>query len=81
MHRDIKPQNLMLDKDKKLKLIDFGLSRNLVMNQSLAGTGGYIAPEILMGKKYTNKCDVWSIGCVVFEICCGYPPFIECFDQ
>ncbi len=79
-HRDIKPENFLLYKDKKpdnIKLIDFGLAKKLSENEIMSnpnGTAYYIAPEVLKGE-YTVKCDVWSMGVVLYIMMCGRPPF------
>lgn len=80
-HRDIKPQNLLLDSDFQLKITDFGLSKiiekesDLIMRTTYVGTRGYQAPELLNNKKYKPNCDIFSMGVVVFIMLCGYPPF------
>lgn len=80
-HRDIKPQNLLLDADFQLKITDFGLSKiiesdaDYLMKTTYVGTRGYQAPELLNNKKYTNACDVFSMGVVLFIMLAGYPPF------
>ena len=79
-HRDLKPENILIDIKNRgtIKVIDFGTSHhydssNNVMHQ-LYGTPYYIAPEVLTGS-YTEACDVWSIGVIVFIMLCGRPPF------
>lgn len=74
MHRDIKPENILIDSKNTLKIADFGLSRNISFdNQVLTHpvvTLWYRAPELLLGQeKYTYSIDMWSIGCIFFELC------------
>jgi len=80
VHRDIKLENWLYESDAenaKLKLIDFGFSKlwdeNTEMEQS-CGSIAYVAPEVL-GQHYTDKCDMWSLGVIVFMLLGGYPPF------
>lgn len=78
VHRDIKAENVMVGEDGNVKLIDFGLSK---LNQTkttkmkdVVGTPYYIAPEVLKGK-YVSKCDLWSIGVLMYILLSGYLPF------
>lgn len=80
VHRDLKPENLVYESKKKeanLKVIDFGTAKafkqNQVMNETY-GTAYYIAPEIL-NQNYTEKCDVWSCGVIMYILLSGTPPF------
>ncbi len=86
VHRDLKPENLVFcDKspDSVLKITDFGLAKYLVRSSSLSsmnsivGTIGYMAPEILRGDIYGPEVDLWSIGVILFVLLCGYPPFYD----
>lgn len=76
IHRDMKPENIFLN-DNKQKLVckigDFGLSRTLKKGRkfamTVAGSPLYMAPELVNGQRYTNKVDIWSIGCILYELC------------
>jgi serine/threonine protein kinase len=79
IHRDLKTENILLTKDKNIKISDFGLARLLTSLSEMAstecGTPTTIAPEILEGKKYTYSADIWSLGCVFYELWVGVSPF------
>lgn len=47
------------------------------LTSTIIGTNNYIAPEIMSGKKYTSKCDTYSLGIIFYTMLCGYPPFNE----
>lgn len=79
VHRDIKLENFLYEKkdNNHLKLIDFGFSKIWDPNTKMAlscGTLAYVAPEVLE-KSYTSKCDLWSLGVVIFILLVGYMPF------
>lgn len=82
VHRDLKPENFLYssqDENSDLKIIDFGLSKILAQGKlqrmkSRAGTPYYISPEVLTGN-YDVSCDMWSAGCMLYILLCGYPPF------
>lgn len=73
MHRDIKTLNIFIMQSGVLKLGDFGIAKILDSQVDLAetqvGTPLYMSPEIIEGKKYSNKSDIWALGCVVYELC------------
>ena len=78
LHRDIKPDNCMIDKSGYLKLIDFGIAKELKdkdVTQTICGTPHYLAPEVIMGQGYSFSSDYWSVGITIFEIFYGYVPF------
>tara|TARA_B110000914_G_scaffold225104_1_gene244858 strand:+ start:442 stop:1764 length:1323 start_codon:yes stop_codon:yes gene_type:complete len=79
IHRDIKPQNILVSNDKILKIIDFGLSKSITINEemmdTICGSPLYMAPEIIKTKNYTIKSDIWSFGVIIYEMIYGYTPF------
>ena len=79
LHRDLKPANIFLDANGDAKLGDFGVSKLLANTAELAhtrvGTPYYMSPELVSGSAYNDKCDVWALGCVVYELCELAPPF------
>lgn len=80
VYRDLKPENILLDANGHIALCDFGLSKaNLSSNgttNTFCGTTEYLAPEVLLDDKgYTKMVDFWSLGVLVFEMCCGWSPF------
>ncbi|EAS04135.3 calcium-dependent kinase (macronuclear) [Tetrahymena thermophila SB210] len=87
VHRDLKPENILFDSkatNSNLKVIDFGASTKFDHNEKLTkriGTPFYVAPEILTKKPYDEKCDVWSLGVIMYILLCGYPPFWGQTDQ
>ncbi|XP_047980393.1 serine/threonine-protein kinase STY13-like isoform X1 [Salvia hispanica] len=78
VHRDVKAENMLLDANRTLKIADFGVARVEAQNPrdmtGNTGTLGYMAPEVLDGKPYNRKCDVYSFGICLWEIyCCSTP--------
>lgn len=82
VHRDLKLENILLDKNENVKLVDFGFTREYNGTtsylQTWCGTVCYSAPEMLKGEKYAGeKVDVWSLGIILFALLCGELPFDE----
>jgi serine/threonine-protein kinase len=88
IHRDIKPQNLLVDRRGSLKVSDFGVARlaarkfdrdqEITATRSIVGTPDYMAPEQLMGDEIDERADVYGAGAVLFECVTGRPVFGEC---
>lgn len=83
IHRDIKPKNILLTKNKKkLKIADFGFAKKINTNYNLhdtiCGSPLYMAPEIVDKKAYNNQTDLWSIGMILYEMLFGFHPFNKC---
>lgn len=80
-HRDIKPDNILFDFRGQLKLADFGSAEWFGLNcesrtmSGIVGTPYYVAPEVLMGRDYNEKVDVWSAGVILYIMLSGVPPF------
>ncbi|CAM1506287.1 Fc.00g059280.m01.CDS01 [Cosmosporella sp. VM-42] len=78
LHRDLKPENVFLGDDNSVKLGDFGLSKMIKSHDfasTYVGTPFYMSPEICAAEKYTLKSDIWSLGCIIYELCAREPPF------
>jgi len=89
VHRDLKPENVMYaspDPKAEIKIVDFGFAKatftvkRRLRASSKLGTRGYAAPEIFLGKPYTEKCDIWSVGIISYILLCGFPPFVQDMD-
>jgi 5'-AMP-activated protein kinase, catalytic alpha subunit len=78
-HRDLKPENLLLDSEKRIKIVDFGLSNKYDPGQTLrtaCGSPCYAAPEMIAGKPYRGiDVDIWSSGVTLYAMLVGYLPF------
>ncbi|KAH7409374.1 kinase-like domain-containing protein [Cadophora sp. MPI-SDFR-AT-0126] len=78
LHRDLKPENVFLGEDNSVKLGDFGLSKIMASHDfasTYVGTPFYMSPEICAAERYTLKSDIWSLGCIIYELCSREPPF------
>lgn len=79
LHRDLKPQNILLDVKNRAKLCDFGFARNMSTGThvltSIKGTPLYMAPELIDEQPYDYTADLWSLGCIIYEMLMGTPPF------
>lgn len=81
VHRDVKPSNLVVTSEGKVKVTDFGLAKALQEDLSITATGvfvgtpDYLAPEQAMGEEVDARADVYALGCSLFHMCSGHPPF------
>jgi hypothetical protein len=80
VHRDVKPQNVLLDADGQAKVTDFGIARSLdvdgmTITGTIMGTSNYIAPEQARGQPVDEQTDVYSLGCVLYELLAGDVPY------
>jgi serine/threonine protein kinase len=80
VHRDVKPSNVMLDRDGRAAVTDFGLAKGpaytvLTKPGQVMGTVDYIAPELIRGESTGPAADVYALGCVIYECLAGGPPF------
>uniref|UniRef100_A0A8D0CPL7 Serine/threonine-protein kinase PLK n=1 Tax=Sander lucioperca TaxID=283035 RepID=A0A8D0CPL7_SANLU len=79
IHRDLKLGNIFLNDDMEVKIGDFGLATKIEFDgerkKTLCGTPNYIAPEVLCKKGHSYEVDVWSLGCILYTLLVGKPPF------
>jgi len=83
LYRDLKPENVLIDKDGYCVLIDLGFAKTVMdKTYTLCGTPLYLAPEIILSRGYDKSVDYWSLGVLIFEMLLGYSPFYkENIDQ
>ncbi|CAN5712045.1 Stk1 family PASTA domain-containing Ser/Thr kinase [soil metagenome] len=80
VHRDIKPGNIMISDDGRVKVTDFGIARavnveSVTQTSSVFGTAAYVAPEQAQGQRVDGRTDIYALGCVLFEMLTGQQPF------
>ena len=86
IHRDIKPHNIIIDKEEMVKILDFGLAKlkgvsQLTEESSTIGTIHYMSPEQTYGDEVDHRSDIWSLGVVMYEMVAGRVPFKGSYDQ
>lgn len=77
-HRDLKPENIVIQEGNHIKVIDFGTAQEFNPEDGMSkilGTPFYMAPEVFNRKRYSEKCDMWAIGVIIFILVTGQPPF------
>jgi serine/threonine-protein kinase len=80
IHRDLKPQNIMIDRDGDVQVMDFGIARSLQAKEvteagHIVGTPHYMSPEQAQGRTGDERSDVYSLGCILYEMATGHRPF------
>ena len=76
VHRDIKPENLLLTSDYHVKIADFGTAIKVDSEENrFTGTPHYVSPEVVKGGKASIRSDIWALGCVLYQLFVGRPPF------
>ena len=80
VYRDLKPENLLIDKDGHIRICDFGFAKKLKRGQktqTLCGTPEYLAPELVLSRGHNSAVDHWALGVLIYELLCGCTPFVD----
>uniref|UniRef100_A0A8C2IQD4 3-phosphoinositide-dependent protein kinase 1 n=1 Tax=Cyprinus carpio TaxID=7962 RepID=A0A8C2IQD4_CYPCA len=81
IHRDLKPENILLSEEMHIQITDFGTAKQLSMDSaqtranSFVGTAQYVSPELLTEKSACKSSDLWALGCIIYQLVAGLPPF------
>uniref|UniRef100_A0A673XWF9 3-phosphoinositide-dependent protein kinase 1 n=1 Tax=Salmo trutta TaxID=8032 RepID=A0A673XWF9_SALTR len=78
IHRDLKPENILLNEDMHIQITDFGTAKQLSSDDranSFVGTAEYVSPELLTQKSACKSSDLWGLGCIIYQLVAGLPPF------
>ncbi|XP_043567580.1 3-phosphoinositide-dependent protein kinase 1-like isoform X2 [Chiloscyllium plagiosum] len=81
IHRDLKPENILLSEDMHIRITDFGTAKVLSSDStqaranSFVGTAQYVSPELLTEKSACKSSDLWALGCIIYQLVAGLPPF------
>ncbi|XP_071976501.1 3-phosphoinositide-dependent protein kinase 1 [Engystomops pustulosus] len=81
IHRDLKPENILLSEDMHIQITDFGTAKVLSSDtrqaraNSFVGTAQYVSPELLTEKSACKSSDLWALGCIIYQLVAGLPPF------
>jgi serine/threonine-protein kinase len=88
LHRDVKPGNVLLGADASVRVADFGLARVFASTTTsrsttggIAGTPVYLPPEVIQRKRVDHRGDLYALGCVLYEMACGEPPYLGTFAE